>query len=149
TGYTRDLMTIVSSVAKAQGYEPDCVLCADDTPQGRPAPYLLFRAAEYLGVYPMWTVVAVDDTPVGIRAGRNAGCWTVGVSRTGNGVGLSVADLAADPPDEVRRLCAAAERTLLDAGAHVVVESVADLEPALERIDARLRGGESPVAVSK
>ena len=35
--------------------------------------WMLFRAAERLGVYPMSDVVAVDDTPVGIEAARNAG----------------------------------------------------------------------------
>jgi phosphonoacetaldehyde hydrolase len=147
TGYTRELMSVVADTAAAQGYEPDCILCAEDAPQGRPAPFLLFEAAKRLGVYPMWTVVAVDDTPVGIRAGRNAGCWTVGVTRTGNGVGLSASALAATPPDEVRRLCASAERSLRAAGAHLVVESVADLVPVLHELDDRLRAGESPVAV--
>ena len=147
TGYTRELMTVVAGTAAGQGYEPDCILCSEDVPQGRPAPFLLFEAAKLLGVYPMWTVVAVDDTPVGIRAGRNAGCWTVGVTRTGNGVGLSASALAATPPDEVRRLCASAERSLRAAGAHLVVESVADLVPVLHELDDRLRAGESPVAV--
>src|SRR5262249_18319626 len=89
TGYTRELMEIVTASAAYQGYRPDCVLCAEDVPQGRPAPYLLYAAALKLQVYPLSAMVVVDDTPVGIAAGRNAGCWTVGVTRTGNSLGLS------------------------------------------------------------
>ena len=146
TGYTRELMAVVSEAARAQGYEPDCVVCADDARRGRPAPFLLFQAAERLDVYPMATVVAVDDTPVGIAAGRNAGCWTVGVTRTGNGVGLSAEEVAGIPPGELERLCSSAEETLRAAGAHLIVESVADLIPALEELQGRLDRGETPSA---
>jgi hypothetical protein len=57
-------------------------------------------------------------------------------------------DLAVTQRDTVRHLSAAAERILLAAGVHLVIESVADLGPALERIDSRFRAGESPVSVS-
>ena len=52
-----------------------------------------------LDVFPMTSMVKVDDTPVGIEAGRNAGCWTVGVTRTGNCVGLSVEEIDQLAPD--------------------------------------------------
>lgn len=148
TGYTRELMGIVSEVATQQGYEPDCVLCAEDAPRGRPAPYLLYEAALRLDVYPLWTMVAVDDTPVGIQAGCNAGCWTVGVTRTGNGVGLSSEEIGGLPDAEVSRLCSQAARQLKAAGAHYIIESVAEIVPVLRDIEARLQRGESPVLVA-
>ena len=40
------------------------------------------------------------DAPVGIEEGRLAGCWTVGLSASGNGVGLDQESLAALPPEE-------------------------------------------------
>lgn len=145
TGYTRELMAVVTAAAKGQGYEPDCVFCAEDAPRGRPAPFLLFEAAKRLDVYPMWSIVKVDDTPVGIEAGRNAGCWTVGITRTGNGVGLSREEVDALPTEEIRRLCEAAERRLQAAGAHYVVESVADIVDVLVEIEARSGRGELPM----
>lgn len=148
TGYTRALMEIVSRSARQQGYEPDCVLCAEDAPRGRPAPYLLYEAAKRLDVYPLWTIVVVDDTPVGIKAGRNAGCWTVGVTRTGNGVGLSAEEIGALSPDELRKRCDQAAQQLNAAGAHVTIESVADIIPVLLEIDRRLQRGESPVSTT-
>jgi phosphonoacetaldehyde hydrolase len=144
TGYSRALMEIVSPSARRQGYEPDCVVCADDVPRGRPAPYLLYETALRLDVYPLWTMVAVDDTPVGIEAGRHAGCWTVGVTRTGNGVGLSAEEVESLPGHERRRLCDQACQRLRSAGADYTIESAAEIVPVILDIERRLGAGESP-----
>ena len=148
TGYTQELMSVVIPEAKAQGFEADCVYCAGDVPLGRPAPFLLFECAKTLGVYPMWTVVKVDDTPVGIEAGRNAGCWTVGVTRSGNGVGLTEEAFAALGEDEQKARLDHAGKPLTDAGAHALVESVADLPQVLEVCDRLLAEGQFPMQVS-
>lgn len=147
TGYTRELMKLVTVAAARQGYEPDCVLCAEDASRGRPAPYLLYEAARQLDVYPLSTIVKVDDTPVGIEAGRNAGCWTIGVTRTGNCVGLSVDELDSLPESEVRNLCDAAATRLSTAGAHFVVEAVSDLPDVIIEIERRMSTGDLPAGV--
>ncbi len=144
TGYTRELMEFVTESARRQGYEPDCVLCAEDAPRGRPAPYLLYEAAKRLDVYPLWGCVKVDDTSVGIEAGRNAGCWTVGVTRTGNGVGLSEEETRTMPAEELRRLCDAAAQKLSAAGAHYIIKSVAEISSILIEIEHRCSTGELP-----
>ena len=144
TGYTQELMETVSAEASKQGYTPDIVLCAEDAPRGRPAPYLIYLAAVRLQVYPLSTIVKVDDTTVGIEAGRNAGCWTVGITRTGNCVGLSEEELDALSPLEVQQRCAAAEQQLLQAGAHYVTPSVRELPPILDQIEQRMATGELP-----
>lgn len=144
TGYTRELMTVVKAEAARHGYAPDVTLCAEDTPRGRPAPYLLWSAAMQLDVYPMWKTVAVDDTPVGVEAGRNAGCWTIGITRTGNCLGLSLEEVNALPAEELRRLCDDAARKLKDAGADYILESVADIVPVMQEIDQRAARGERP-----
>lgn len=144
TGYTRELMQVVETAAAAQGYQPDVILTADDARQGRPAPWLNFRALEALDVYPPFRAVVVDDTPVGIAAGRHAGCWTVAVSRTGNALALSLEAAAALPPDELTRRLHAIRQEFLAVGADFVVESVADLPPVLDQIEQRLAAGERP-----
>ena len=58
-------------------------------------------AAEQLGVYPMSSVLIVDDTSVGIAAGRNAQTWTVAVAKTGNALGLSEDELAHVPAERL------------------------------------------------
>jgi phosphonoacetaldehyde hydrolase len=144
TGYTRPLMDVLEPIARAHGYRPDASICADDVRRGRPAPWMLFHAAERLGVFPMSGVVAVDDTPVGVEAARNAGAWAVGVTRTGNGLGLSREEVERLDRRELDRRLAGVRGELERAGAHVVVEGVADLMPVLDRIDERLAAGERP-----
>jgi phosphonoacetaldehyde hydrolase len=70
--------------------------------------------------------------------------WSVGVSATGNEVGLSAAELAALPEAERSHRVARACLRLKGAGAHYVIESVAHLEPVLDEIDDRLAAGEHP-----
>jgi phosphonoacetaldehyde hydrolase len=134
TGYTHSLMEVAQPIAREQGFDPDVIVCSDDVPNGRPAPWMIFRAAEQLNVYPLSTVVVVDDTIVGIKAGLNAGAWTIGVTRTGNALGLSEAEVAQlAEADRDARVTEAATQ-FREAGAHQVIESVADLIPALDAI---------------
>ena len=95
TGYTRSMMNVLAPIAAAAGLEPDALICADEVPQGRPAPWACFRLAERFGIYPLSRCMKVGDTPADIAEGLNAGMVTVGVSETGNEVGLSPAALAA------------------------------------------------------
>jgi phosphonoacetaldehyde hydrolase len=144
TGYVRSLMDVAAPAARAGGYEPDVIVCADDVPRGRPAPWMIFRAAERLDVYPMSGVVVVDDTPVGIEAGLNAGAWTVAVTRTGNSLGLSTEEIVrSDRRELAAKLDAAAEGFRL-VGAHHVIESVADLLPVLEELNSGGLGAGRP-----
>lgn len=147
TGYTHELMKVVSAAAKEQGYEPDCVLCAEDAPRGRPAPYLLHEAAKRMDVFPMWSIVKVDDTAVGVEAGRNAGCWTIGVTLTGNSIGLSAAEIDALSPEEQTQLHENASQKLVAAGAHTTVPSVADILPLLHDFNRRASIGNLPMTV--
>jgi phosphonoacetaldehyde hydrolase len=144
TGYTREIMAEVTPVAAAQGYVPDCIVCTGDTPDGRPTPFMLYKAFLELTVWPAWSCVKVDDTEVGIAEGLNGGCWTVGVAVTGNVFGLSLADTEALTPAEFATRRAAAVARLEGAGAHYVVDGVADILPVMTAIEERLGRGERP-----
>ncbi len=127
TGYTRELMKVVAPLAAAAGYSPDITVCADDVPDGRPAPWMNFLAAQQLGVYPMSSIVVVDDTPVGIEAGLNAGAITVAVSRTGNALGLSLAEYTAQQSDQLQDRLRKVEDEFHELGAHYIIPSVSAL----------------------
>jgi phosphonoacetaldehyde hydrolase len=130
-------MDVLVPLARAGGFEADVVICADDVPRGRPAPWMLFRAAERLDVYPMSAVVVVDDTTIGVEAGLNAGAITVAVTRTGNALGLSREEAAAlDPADLAARL-EAARAGFERGGAHHVIESAAELPAVLDALARR------------
>jgi phosphonoacetaldehyde hydrolase len=101
--------------AAAQGYAPNHLVCSGETLQGRPSPLMIYKACVDLGVWPLSRVVKVDDSEAGVAEGRAAGCVTVGVAASGNGVGLSAPALAALPaPERVARI-AAAGKTLYSA----------------------------------
>ena len=134
TGYTREMMAPVLARAAEQGYAPDHLLCSGETPQGRPSPLMIYRACADLGVWPLTRVVKVDDSEAGVTEGRNAGCFTVGLSASGNGVGLSREAFVALEPAERARRVDAATASLKAAGADVVIETVADLIAALQGI---------------
>jgi phosphonoacetaldehyde hydrolase len=144
TGYSREIMAPLLPKAAAQGFTPDNLVCAGDVAHGRPAPLMLYRSLVELGVWPTSSVVVVDDTPAGIRAGLEAGCWTVGVALTGNAFGLTPAEAAA--LDEAERAWreAKAYAELARAGAHAVIDGVGELESVVDEIEGALARGERP-----
>lgn len=131
TGYTRDMMEPVLKRAAEQGYAPEHVVCSGETPAGRPSPLMIYKACAELGIWPLSRVVKVDDAEAGIAEGRAAGAFTVGVA-SGNALGLSFEEFEELSSQERLSRIAGARRTLLDSGADLVVDSVADLVPALE-----------------
>lgn len=131
TGYTREMMIPVLTRAAEQGYVPDHVVCAGETLAGRPTPLMIYKACVDLGVWPLTRVVKVDDAEVGIAEGKAAGVFTVGVA-SGNSLGLSLEALDALPSEERAHRMETARRALHTAGADLVLDSVADLVPALE-----------------
>jgi phosphonoacetaldehyde hydrolase len=143
TGYTREMMRVVLSEAARQGYVPDFNVAVDEVSAGRPYPWMCFKNAEALGVFPPEAMVKVGDTVPDIEEGLNAGAWTVGVSMTGNEVGVAEEQLIhANDRDLANRRSAASK--LRAAGAHYVVDSIRELHPVLDLIDKRLQEGDRP-----
>lgn len=127
TGYTRAMMHRLLPSASEAGLVVDALICSDEVPQGRPAPWACFRLAERFGIYPLSRALKVGDTPADMAEGRNAGLRCVGISASGNEVGLSLEQLAQQSPSARRELLARAEERLYAAGAEVVLPSVAEL----------------------
>jgi len=144
TGYPRVVMDVVVRAAAARGYAPDAIVCAEDTPKGRPGPFPALKALIDMAVSPVEAVVKIGDTVVDVEEGLNGGMWSVAITVTGNEVGCSLADWQALPEAERSRLRAEAADKLGRAGAHYVIDSLADVGPALDDIEARLARGERP-----
>lgn len=56
----------------------DAVVCREDAPRAKPAPDLYLRAVELVAVAPD-EALALEDSPNGIAAAKNAGLWVVAV----------------------------------------------------------------------
>lgn len=138
TGYTRMMMAGIEGAAANQGYAPDVIICAGETPSGRPSPLPCWAALIAMDAWPANRCIKVDDAPVGIEEGRNAGCWTVGIAGSGNAVGLGLAEYSALPVAERAERLAKAEAELRAAGADFVIEDVSHLLPVVHEIARRI-----------
>jgi len=144
TGFTTEMMAILTEEAKRQGYQPDATVCAAEVPEGRPAPWMCLENARRLQIYPMESIVKVDDTVPGIEEGLNAGMWTVGLARTGNEIGLNEQEISALPEEDYRRRIERAYQRMAQAGAHYVVDAIGDVTDCLDDIERRLADGRRP-----
>ena len=139
TGYTREMVDLLIRKSAGAGYAADCSLTPEEAGAGRPHPFMIYSIALRLQVYPLGALVKVGDTPADIAEGLNAGAWSVGVAKTGNMVGLSREEFEGLSTSEREIRLRRARDELAAAGAHYVVDSVAELDPVLDEIDARLR----------
>ena len=145
TGYTRPMLDLLLEMAAEQGFVPDCAVCPEDVPGGgRPAPWMCYLNAVRMSAGPLWTMVKIGDTPSDIDEGLNAGMWTIGVTRTGNEVGVTAAEWDAVSPAERSASLAIAERRLREAGAHYIAEGVWDCPGIIDEIQKRLDAGARP-----
>jgi phosphonoacetaldehyde hydrolase len=139
TGYTRAMLNLLLECSAKAGYHPDCSVAPEDVVSGRPEPFMIYENAIRLQVYPLAAVAKVGDTPADVEEGLNAGVWSIGVIGTGNGVGLSYEEFQGLPAGERESRLSKAGRELEQAGAHYVVDTLDELDPVLDDIEARLK----------
>ena len=144
TGYTRPMLERLELLAAKQGYRTDKSLVPEDVGAGRPFPWMLFKLAIDLRIYPLSACVKIGDTESDMEEGRNAGMWTIGLTRSGNAVGLTEKEWNALDAAEQARLLAKAGEELNSAGAHYTAESIGHVLPLLEEIESRIAAGEFP-----
>lgn len=144
TGYTSEIMARLKVQAAKEGYTPDSYVTSDEVVAGRPGPSMIFLNMVRLNVYPVQAVVKVDDTTGGIEAGLNAGCWTVGIAKTGNYVGMTEKEMEECDPAVLKEKVEKAKTILYKAGAHFVIETTNDLPAILADINNRLSLGLKP-----
>ncbi|MGD0547025.1 MAG: phosphonoacetaldehyde hydrolase, partial [Terracidiphilus sp.] len=142
TGYTRAMLDLLLETSAKQGYTPDCSLTPEEAGAGRPHPFMIYECAVRLQVYPLSAIAKIGDTPADIHEGLNAGAWSIGVAATGNCIGLSRDEFHALPASEKESRLAPARAELEKAGAHYVVDTLADVGAVLDEIDARLKASQ-------
>jgi phosphonoacetaldehyde hydrolase len=146
TGFVRSMVDILEEDAKKQGYVPDASVAGDEVVHGaRPKPFMVYRNLDLMDVHPIQSVVKIDDTISGVGEALEAGCWGVGVSRYSNYMNINTLEEADQlPPEEIERRHENTRQILRQAGAHYVIDSLADIEPVIDDINVRLARGERP-----
>ena len=146
TGFLRPMVDVLEKAAKEQGYTPDASVAGDEVEQGaRPKPFMVYRNLDLMDVWPIQSVIKVDDTVGGVGEGLNAGCWSVGVARYSNYMNIQSLDEADNmPTEELQSRLEKTRQILLNAGAHYVIDSLAEIETVIEDVDSRLARGERP-----
>merc|ERR1712111_140830 len=86
-----------------------------------------------LDIWAPQSVVKVDDTTGGIKAGLHCGAWTVGIAKTGNYVALTEEEMDKLNPDELEAKVEKARGTLKASGAHFVIDTINDLPAIIEK----------------
>ncbi len=146
TGFVRSMVNILEEEAKRQGYVPDASVAGDEVIHGaRPKPFMVYRNLDLMDVHPIQSVVKVDDTISGVGVALEAGCWGVGVARYSNYMNINSLDEAEQlTAVEIERRLETTREILRKAGAHYVIDSIAQIEPVLDDINSRLARGERP-----
>lgn len=147
TGYMTEIMEKLVPEAQKLGFQPDCIVASTEVPEGRPAPYMCYLNAIRMGVYPFNQMVKIGDTVADIQEGLNAGMWTVGLTKSGNEVGISWEEINEANPEIVEASIHKAELKLRRAGAHFIAEGIWECLPILEEIDKRIALGETPESI--
>lgn len=83
TGFDR---VVTDAILHAVGWHDNAIdvsVCNDDVLQGRPAPFMIFRAMELTGITEVNRVIVAGDTVQDLQAGTNAGVRTVVGTLTG------------------------------------------------------------------
>ena len=146
TGFIRSMVDILEEDAAKQGYIPDASVAGDEVINGaRPSPHMVFKNLDLLNITPIQSVIKVDDTSSGVGEAVNAGCWGVGVSRYSNYMDIdSPEDIEKLSDAEIKKRNEKTKEILHNAGAHYVIDSIADIEPVIEDVNLRLSLGERP-----
>ncbi len=139
TGYVAEMMSNILPLASAAGLLPDSVVNSSEVTSGRPAPWMIYLNCEIMNVFPLSQMVKIGDTIADIQEGKNAGMWTIGLTKSGNELGLSLEEAQKADPVWMMEKIALAGRKLLNAGADYVAEGIWDCGPILEQIDKKIK----------
>ncbi|MDR0219769.1 MAG: phosphonoacetaldehyde hydrolase [Enterobacteriaceae bacterium] len=145
SGYPRAVMEKLVPAAARHGYSPDHWVATDDLAAGgRPGPWMALQNVIALGIDAVSHCVKVDDSAPGIEEGINAGMWSVGLAVSGNEFGATWEEYQAMSAQDIATRRDSAASKLYAAGAHYVIDSLADLPKVIAVINSRLAKGERP-----
>ena len=148
TGFTRDMVDVLLAAAQEQGYDPDITVAGDEVENDmgfRPAPFMVYKNLVKMGVYPIQSVVKVDDTVTGVGEGLNAGCWAVGLANSSNYTNVDTIEQWNSMSEQQRNERIQYSRSVLEkASPHYVADDISQLPEIIRDINNRMARGEVP-----
>ena len=136
TGYTTQMMNIVRPAAAAKGYIVDNLVTPDDVSSGRPAPYMIFKNMQFLGISGVDRVIKVGNTPADIQEGKRAGVLTVGILEGSLAMGMTADDFEDLSGEAYEKECARTRQIFCEAGADYVIANLKELPELIRRLEA-------------
>lgn len=125
TGYTDEMMAIVTKKANEYGYKPDCWFGPNSVNNfGRPYPYMIFKNMYELGLKDVSRVIKVGDTISDILEGKNAGVVTVGVIEGSSVSGITEDEYNKMNDEEREKITKRVEQLYKEAGADYVIKDI-------------------------
>lgn len=132
TGYTDEMMEIVTRIAKEEGYEPDFFITPNSLNNlGRPYPFMIYENMKALKVSSTKNVVKVGDTVSDIKEGKNAGLITIGITDGSSLMGLNKEkfDSLSEKEKEIKR--DEVRIKYEEAGADLIIKDLSELGEVL------------------
>jgi phosphonoacetaldehyde hydrolase len=99
---------------------------------------MIYKNMADLAIPSVDCVLKYGDTIADIKEGINAKAWTVGVVLGSNELGLTQEEVSSLPADELEARKADVRRRMLAAGAHYVVDTIAELPAVIAEINRKL-----------
>lgn len=97
TGFTRNITEgILYRLSWKNNPLVNSVICSDEVPEGRPAPFMIRNLMDQFNIADPATVIKVGDTEVDILEGRNASCGLVISVSTGAYTAAQLEELGPD-----------------------------------------------------
>ena len=81
TGFDKNNADIIGRVLNDNLCKLDNIVSSTCVEKSRPHPNMIHKNMIDLGIVDPRTIIKIDDTNIGIKEGKNAGLWTVGVAR--------------------------------------------------------------------
>lgn len=136
TGYTDEMMSIVTRVANENGYRPDYWITPNSVHNhGRPYPYMIFHNMEALLVKNARHVIKVGDTISDIQEGMAAGVITVGILEGSSMMGLTKGEFDALNDEEKDTLNQKLREAYYQAGADYTIKNLSELVNLVKQLE--------------
>ena len=148
TGFTREMVNVLLNNTEKQNLMFDSFVAGDDIFEGagaRPKPFMLYENLIKLDLFPIESVVKVDDTVGGVGEGLNSGCWTIGLSRYSNYMNINTLEEENQLSEqEINIRHNHSKEKLKETGCHYIVDDITNIPDVLTDINNRLANGETP-----